>query len=47
MLLITRKRVCIFEAVLFNNAVKDYIALVIGRGKKGWLNDWMDEGMNE
>jgi len=51
MLLITRKRVCILWAVLFNNAVKDYIALVIGRGKKGWLNDWMDgwrkEWMNE
>jgi len=42
MLLMTRKIVCILWDVLFNNAVKDYIALVIDRGRKGWLNEWMD-----
>jgi len=39
MLLMTRKTVCFLRDVLFNNAVKDYIALVIDRRKMGWLNE--------
>jgi hypothetical protein len=34
MLLMARKIVCIVQSVLFNNAVKDYIALAIVKGKE-------------